>query len=169
MGQTFDNQIGKWGLQMPVGSICWCNLWLISQQGLEFQPPGFESLERQKRGTKLINVAPKFRGLQQRKRSGQIRRKPNRRRKNNGKKNKKRGTRVISKGLVKHFISFLNHSFFRIICQYFFQAQNQKEGGKIMEKRTKNEVLVDYHTHSIINPLLIRDCSWILTKHKPEF
>ena len=88
---------------------------MISQQGQEFQPSAFESLERQKRGTKLINVAPKFRGLQQRKRSGQIGRKPNRRGKNNGKKNKKRGTRVISKGLVKHFISFFNHGFFRVI------------------------------------------------------
>ena len=100
---------------MLAGSVCWCNLWLISQQAQEFQPQGFESLERQKRGTKLINVAPKFRGLQQRKRSGQIRRNPNRRRKNNGKKNKKRGTRVISKDLVKNFISFLNHGFFRVV------------------------------------------------------
>ena len=57
--------------------------------------------ERQKRGTKLINVAPKFRGLQQRKRSGQIRRKSNRRRKNNGKRNKNRDRRAISKSLVK--------------------------------------------------------------------
>ena len=117
MGQTFDNQIGKWDLQMPVGSVFWCNLWLISQQVQEFQQQGFESLERQKRGTKLINVAPKFRGLQQRKRSGQLRRNPNRLRKNNGKKNKKRGTRVISKGLVKLFISFSNN--------IFFQAKNQ--------------------------------------------
>merc|ERR1712037_508565 len=59
------------------------------------QQQGFESLERQKRGTKLINVAPKFRGLQQRKRSGQFRRNPNRLRKNNGKKNKKRGQKPI--------------------------------------------------------------------------
>merc|ERR1712037_984460 len=63
----------------------------LAQQAQELQSPGFESLERQKRGTKLINVAPKFRGLQQRKRSGQLRRNPNRLRKNNGKKNKKRG------------------------------------------------------------------------------
>ena len=78
-------------------------------------------MEREKRGTKLIQVAPKFRGLQQRKRSGQMRGKPNRRRKNTGKKNKKRGTRVISKGLVKHFISFLNHGFFRVI---FLKTEN---------------------------------------------
>ena len=78
-----------------------CNLWLIPQQGQEFQPSGFDFLERQKRGTKLINVAPKFRGLQQRKRSGQIRRKPQRLMKNNGKRNKNRDIRAISKSLVK--------------------------------------------------------------------
>ena len=128
---------------------------MISQQVQEFQQQGFESLERQKRGTKLINVAPKFRGLQQRKRSGQLRRNPNRLRKNNGKKNKKRGTRVISKGLVKLFISFSYHGFFRVIflkvvkfdiskmptCQYLFSGQKQtrlrKNNGKKNKKRGK--------------------------------
>ena len=76
---------------------------MIPQQGQEFQPPGFKFQERQKRGIKFIDVAPKFRGLQQRKRSGQIR---GNHKLWDGKKNKKRGTRVTSKGLVKHFISF---------------------------------------------------------------
>ena len=74
---------------------------MIPQQGQEFQPPGFDFLERQKRGTKFINVAPKFRGLQQRKRSGQIRRKPDRRMKNNEKRDKNRDRRAVSKNLGK--------------------------------------------------------------------
>ena len=60
-------------------------------------------------------------------------------------------TRVISKGLVKIFISFSYHGFFRVIflktvkfdiskmpSNIFFQAKNQQEGEKIIEKRTKN-------------------------------
>ena len=100
---------------------------MISQQVQEFQQQGFESLERQKRGTKLINVAPKFRGLQQRKRSGQIRRKPDRRRKNNGKRDKNRDRRAISKSLVE-----VNSSRFKLFKtmpllknkEYFYDYSN---------------------------------------------
>ena len=48
----------------------------------------------------MIYVAPKFRGVLQRIRSGQIRRNPQRL-ENNGKRNNKRATRAIPKSVVK--------------------------------------------------------------------